>query len=300
MNKKSLLTITLSCLLILSVILASKKNEIEEQEDNMSQGMQIYPVLIPAAVDFCGEDVPLDKFEIKERLDRELLVNTFWQSNATLIIKRSKRHFKVIEPILKRYGVPDDFKYLAVAESGLLNAVSSAGAKGVWQFMSTSAKGYNLKVTSEVDERYHLEKSTEAACQYLLEAKAKFGSWTVAAAAYNRGTNGIRRDLNKQLISDYYDMHLNSETARYVFRILAFKTIMQNPKLYGYHIEDKDYYGSIPVINISVDTTIENISEYANQIGTNYHVLKSLNPWILGNKLTVSTTPYIIKAPLVN
>lgn len=299
-NKKSILTVVLSATLLFAVVIASRYTEIDEQEDKMSAGIQIYPVPIPKNLDFCGERVPLDKFEIKERLDRELLVNTFWQSNATLIIKRSKRYFTIIEPILKRHGVPDDFKYLAVAESGLQNAVSSAGARGVWQFMSSSAKDYGLEVTAEIDERYHLEKATEAACLYLLENKAKFGSWTLAAAAYNRGTNGVQRDLNKQHVSDYYDLHLNSETARYIFRILAFKTIMQNPELYGYHLDDKHYYGSIPTINITIDSTVENISEYATQLGTNYHVLKTLNPWILGNELPISNTPYTIKAPLVD
>jgi hypothetical protein len=299
MNTKSTLIVLISSTLLIS-ILASRYTEIDEQEDNTTTGMQIYPVVLPTSLDFCGESVPLDKFEIKERLDRELLVNAFWQSNATLIIKRSKRYFEIIEPILKRNGVPDDFKYLAVAESGLQNAVSSAGARGIWQFMSSSAKRYGLEVTDEVDERYHLEKATEAACEYLLKGQAQFGNWTMAAAAYNRGNNGIRRDLNKQLISDYYDMHLNSETARYVFRILAFKTIMQNPKLYGYHIENKDYYGTVSTTNITIDTTIVNLSEYANQLGTNYHVLKTLNPWILGNELPVSKGEYTIKAPLVN
>jgi hypothetical protein len=166
--------------------------------------------------------------------------------------------------------------------------------------MASSAKRYGLEITDEVDERYDLEKATEAACEYLLKGYAQFGSWTMAAAAYNRGNNGIRRDLKKQLISDYYDMHLNSETARYVFRILAFKTIMQNPKLYGYHIKNKDYYGIIPTQNITVDTTIGNLSEYANQMGTNYHILKTLNPWILRNQLPVRNDTYTIKAPLVD
>jgi hypothetical protein len=300
MNIKSILIVLLYGTILLSIILASRYTEIEDQEDNMTEGMQIYPVLIPSSLDFCGEPVPLDRFEIKERLDRELLVNAFWQSNATLIIKRSKRCFKIIEPILKRNGVPEDFKYLAVAESGLQNAISSAGAKGIWQFMASSAKRYGLEITDEVDERYDLEKATEAACEYLLKGYAQFGSWTMAAAAYNRGNNGIRRDLKKQLISDYYDMHLNSETARYVFRILAFKTIMQNPKLYGYHIKNKDYYGIIPTQNITVDTTIGNLSEYANQMGTNYHILKTLNPWILRNQLPVRNDTYTIKAPLVD
>jgi membrane-bound lytic murein transglycosylase D len=280
------------------VFLGTKYSEYREQVNRLTSFYQIAPPGIPSNLDFAGEKVPLDKFEIKERLDREILVNTFWQSSTMLIIKRTGKIFPVIEPILKTYGIPEDFKYLAVAESGLINATSSAGAKGVWQFMASSGEAYGLEINNNVDERYNLEASTRAACVYLKEAYTKFGSWTLAAAAYNRGMAGIRNDLTKQQVDTYYDLHLNSETARYVMRILAFKTILENPENYGFFLEDKDFYAPEKTVDIEIDSTITNISDYAQQIGTNYHVLKTLNPWIKGNELEVEEKPYIIKAPL--
>ncbi len=196
--------------------------------------------------------------------------------------------------------MPNDFKYLAVAESGLLNVTSSAGAKGVWQFMPSTAKSYGLEVNEEVDERLHLEKSTLAACQYLKEAHTRFGSWTLAAAAYNRGPAGVERDLAKQLVRDYFDLHLNTESSRYVLRILALKTIFENQTSYGIHLKNEDYYGSTSTTDVFLDSSINNIAEYALQLGTNYHVLKSLNPWLKSNQLTVVDKTYTIKAPLVN
>ena len=175
-----------------------------------------------------------------------------------------------------------------------------SGAKGVWQFMQSTAKSYNLEVNGEVDERLHLKKSTIAACQYLKEAHTRFGSWTLAAAAYNRGPAGVERDLKKQQVGDYFDLHLNTETSRYVLRILALKTIFENQTSYGIHLKNEDYYGSISTINVVVDSSINNIAEYALQLGTNYHVLKSLNPWLKSNELTVVNKTYTIKAPLVN
>ncbi|MFB1012238.1 MAG: lytic transglycosylase domain-containing protein [Bacteroidia bacterium] len=293
--------IAIASFLILTLIFSSaKKDENAEQEDVISQGSKVVAVPIPSQINFAGEQVALDKFEVKERLDRELLVNSYWQSNSLLMIKRSKRAFEIIEPILAEYDVPEDFKYLAVAESGLLNVTSSAGAKGVWQFMQSTAKSYNLEVNAEVDERLHLEKSTIAACQYLKEAHIRFGSWTLAAAAYNRGPAGVERDLKKQQVGDYFDLHLNTETSRYVLRILALKTIFENQTSYGIHLKNEDYYGSISTINLLVDSSINNIAEYALQLGTNYHVLKSLNPWLKSNELTVVNKTYTIKAPLVN
>jgi membrane-bound lytic murein transglycosylase D len=293
--------IAIASFLILTLIFSSaKKDENAEQEDVISKGSKVVAVPIPSQISFAGEQVALDKFEVKERLDRELLVNSYWQSNSLLMIKRSKRAFEIIEPILAEYDVPEDFKYLAVAESGLLNVTSSAGAKGVWQFMQSTAKSYNLEVNEEVDERLHLEKSTIAACQYLKEAHTRFGSWTLAAAAYNRGPAGVERDLAKQQVGDYFDLHLNTETSRYVLRILALKTIFENQNSYGIHLRNEDYYGSISSINILVDSSINNIAEYALQLGTNYHVLKSLNPWLKSNELTVVNKTYTIKAPLVN
>lgn len=293
--------IAIASFLILTLIFSSaKKDENAEQEDVISNGSKVVAVPIPSQINFAGEQVALDKFEVKERLDRELLVNSYWQSNSLLMIKRSKRAFEIIEPILAEYDVPEDFKYLAVAESGLLNVTSSAGAKGVWQFMQSTAKSYNLEVNGEVDERLHLKKSTIAACQYLKEAHIRFGSWTLAAAAYNRGPAGVERDLKKQQVGDYFDLHLNTETSRYVLRILALKTIFENQTSYGIHLKNEDYYGSISTINVVVDSSINNIAEYALQLGTNYHVLKSLNPWLKSNELTVVNKTYTIKAPLVN
>ncbi|MEJ6661321.1 MAG: lytic transglycosylase domain-containing protein [Bacteroidia bacterium] len=293
--------IAIASFLILTLIFSSaKKDENAEQEDVISKGSKVVAVPIPSQINFAGEQVALDKFEVKERLDRELLVNSYWQSNSLLMIKRSKRAFEIIEPILAEYDVPEDFKYLAVAESGLLNVTSSAGAKGVWQFMQSTAKSYNLEVNGEVDERLHLKKSTIAACQYLKEAHTRFGSWTLAAAAYNRGPAGVERDLKKQQVGDYFDLHLNTETSRYVLRILALKTIFENQTSYGIHLKNEDYYGSISTINLLVDSSINNIAEYALQLGTNYHVLKSLNPWLKSNELTVVNKTYTIKAPLVN
>ena len=293
--------IAIASFLILTLIFSSaKKDENAEQEDVISKGSKVVAVPIPSQISFAGEQVALDKFEVKERLDRELLVNSYWQSNSLLMIKRSKRAFEIIEPILAEYDVPEDFKYLAVAESGLLNVTSSAGAKGVWQFMQSTAKSYNLEVNGEVDERLHLKKSTIAACQYLKEAHTRFGSWTLAAAAYNRGPAGVERDLKKQQVGDYFDLHLNTETSRYVLRILALKTIFENQTSYGIHLKNEDYYGSISTINVVVDSSIINIAEYALQLGTNYHVLKSLNPWLKSNELTVVNKTYTIKAPLVN
>lgn len=299
MNKNYL--IALGTLLMVSlVVISAKKTEQAEQEEVMSEAPKVVAVPIPNQINFGGENIPLDKFEVRERLDRELLVNSYWQSNSLLMIKRSKRVFEIIEPILAKNGVPDDFKYLAVAESGLLNVTSPAGAKGVWQFMPSTAKNYGLEVNGEVDERLHLERSTAAACQYLKEAYARFGSWTLAAAAYNRGPAGVERDLGKQLVGDYFDLHLNTETSRYVLRILALKTIFENKTTYGIHLKNEDYYGSPGTININVDSSIGNIAEYALQLGTNYHVLKSLNPWLTSNELNVVSKTYTIKAPLVN
>lgn len=298
--KRNYLIVVASFLILTLIFSSAKKDENAEQEDVIAIGNKVVAVPIPDQISFAGEQVALDKFEVKERLDRELLVNSYWQSNSLLMIKRSKRAFEIIEPILAEHDIPQDFKYLAVAESGLLNVTSSAGAKGVWQFMQSTAKSYNLEVNKEVDERLHLEKSTIAACQYLKEAHARFGSWTLAAAAYNRGPAGVERDLAKQQVGDYFDLHLNTETSRYVLRILALKTIFENQTSYGIHLKNEDYYGSISTINVLVDSSINNIAEYALQLGTNYHVLKSLNPWLKSNALTVEDRTYTIKAPLVN
>lgn len=239
----------------------------------------------PDKMDFAGENVPLHIYDVKERLDRELLINVNLHSSTILIIKRANKAFPIIEPILAKYNVPDDFKYLAVIESSLLNSVSSAGARGVWQFMPETAREKGMEVSETVDERYHLEKSTEAACKYLVSAKGKFGSWTLAAASYNGGMNGITKQIEFQKVNDYYDLLLNEETARYVFRILALKEIMRNPVSYGFNIQPKDLYENLPVKKIEVDSAISDLAVFAKGQGINYKILKYHNPWLRDKKL---------------
>lgn len=253
---------------------------------------------IPGKMDFAGEEVPLQDPDIRRRMDRELLVNTYWQSNMLILIKRANEYFPVIEPILASYGVPDDFKYLAVAESSLDQLVSPAGATGFWQFMNGTGKDYGLEINSNVDERYNIEKSTRAACEYLLDAKKRMGSWTLAAAAYNAGNRGITRQQERQEVEDYYDLLLVPETSRYVFRILALKEIMGNPEKYGFHFEERDLYHAVPTYNVEVDTPVTNFASFAKEFGINYKILKIHNPWLreahLNNK---SRKSYQIKIP---
>ena len=256
-------------------------------------------VLYPKQMNFAGEAVPYYINDVQERLDREMITNLNYHTNTTLVIKRANKVFPVIEPILKQYGVPDDFKYLAVIESSLVNAVSPAGARGVWQFMPETAKEKGMEVTDQVDERYHLEKSTVAACKYLLEAKNKFGNWTLAAASYNGGMGGISKRLQEQEVADFYDLLLTEETSRYVFRILALKEIMQNPSKYGFDMPKEVLYQSIPVKKIEVDSTINNLATFAKSQGINYKVLKIHNPWLRDKKLINKTgKKYELEIPI--
>jgi hypothetical protein len=253
----------------------------------------------PSVMDFAGEKTPLELPDVKERFDRELIVNANLHGSMILIVKRANREFPIIEPILKKYGVPDDFKYLAVAESALVNATSSAGAKGVWQFMPATAKERGMEVTDEVDQRYHLIKSTEAACEYLLNAKEKMGSWTLVAASYNGGLTGVNRQITSQGVNNYYDLLLTEETYRYVFRILALKEIMQNPVLYGFTFRKDELYTGIPTRKVEVDSSILDLAAFAKQEGINYKILKIHNPWLRDKKLTVASgKKYEIEIPL--
>ena len=253
---------------------------------------KVYALKLPEVIDFSGEQAPLDALDISERLDKELLVNTYWQSNMLLLLKRSNKWFPIIQSILKEEGVPEDFKFLAVVESGLENLRSPKGAKGFWQLMPGTAKEYGLEVNSNVDERYHIEKSTRVACKYLLKAKERFGSWTLAAASFNRGMFGVDRLLKKQLVEDYYDLLLNKETSRYIFRILAVKEIMSNPNRYGFIFEENDLYMPIPVRKIGLDIPIINIAEFAKEHDINYKLLKIHNPWLIQNHLNNNSRKY--------
>ena len=293
MKKTNALLTTLGVVLISGIFVFGISGD--KKDKLLHEGTAMY---FPTTTDFAGETAPLHVVDVRERLDRELLINANLHSTTTLILKRANRAFPVIEPILQKYGIPDDFKYLAVIESGLVNAVSSAGARGVWQFMPETAKEKGMEVNDFVDERYHLEKSTEAACKYLLTAKNKFGSWTMAAASYNGGMNGVNKKIEEQQVTNYYDLALTEETSRYVFRILALKEIMKNPGKYGFNIYPTDLYSPIPTKKIEVDSTITDLASFAKTQGINYKILKIHNPWLRDKKLTVTTgKKYEIEIP---
>ena len=246
---------------------------------------KVHALHVPSQVNFAGELMQLDEDDLMERMDKELLVNTYWQSNTLLMMKRANKFFPQIERILKEEEVPDDFKYLALIESGLENLRSPAGAKGFWQILRTTGREYGLEVNSNVDERYNIELSTRMACAYLKKAKERLGSWTLAAASYNRGIAGINRILKKQQADNYYDLLLGTETKRYMFRILAVKEIMQAPERYGFFVEDAQLYSPLEYRTVAVDTAITNIARFSKQMSVNYKTMKIYNPWLLQNHL---------------
>ncbi|MFZ4542831.1 MAG: lytic transglycosylase domain-containing protein [Saprospiraceae bacterium] len=249
--------------------------------------------------EFSGERFPTEIFDVRERLDRELMVNAYLQSTTVLNIKLAARYFPQIETILKEEGVPDDFKYLAVAESTLRNVSSNAGAKGIWQFMKPTAIQYGLEVSEEVDERYQLEKATHAACQLLKDNYKRFGSWILAAAAYNEGAPRLAREMAEQRGKNYFDLNLNDETSRYVFRIMAIKEIMQHPEEYDFFVENEHLYEKLKECNeIVVEDTVENWADFAQSYNLNYRIFKVYNPWLIGQGLSNKTKKrYLIKIP---
>ncbi|HHH52173.1 MAG TPA: lytic transglycosylase domain-containing protein [Bacteroidetes bacterium] len=279
-----------------STINKSNIEFIKNKFDPLPQVIKTTP--IRQSYKFAGEPIPIQNFDIKERLDRELLVNSYYHSASIQNIKLSKRFFPVIEKILKKYNVPDDFKYLAVAESGLRNVVSPAGATGYWQLMKPLAKEMGLEVYEEVDERYDLVKSTETACKYLLQLKNKYGSWINATAAYNLGITKFYQAINKEKEKDFLNMNLNEETMRYLFRILAIKDVIEHPEQYGFYIDEADKYEPLTnYYNVKVDSTIDNLGDFAHKYGITYRKLKIYNPWLRSHKLTVKTKTYLIKIP---
>jgi len=253
---------------------------------------------VPEKVDFAGEPMPLNFFEVRESLERELIVNMNFHSNTLQCIKRISRYFPVIEPILAANGIPDDFKYLALIESDLMNKISPKGATGFWQFMPSAASDYKLEVNTEVDERYDVEKSTVAACKYLNDAYKIFGNWTMAAASYNMGKGGLSSKVKHQQCNYYYDLLLNEETTRYIYRIAAVKIIMSDPQKYGFFIPDNERYQPVPYIEVEVKTAVTDWVEFAFKHKTNYKMLKYLNPWIRDDKLTnITKKTYLVKIP---
>lgn len=299
MIKNLLAIIGLVCISGLFIFAVQKPVDKDvEPEQKIFNDYNVYAVKIPDGLNFAGELMPLSDPDVYERMDKELLVNTYWQSNGLLMFKRAQKYFPIIEPILKKHGIPDDFKYLAVIESGLTNAVSPAGARGVWQIMPATAKENGLEVNDNIDERYHLEKSTEVACKYLLQSKRNLGSWTLAAAAYNAGNAGVSRRLKEQDVDNYYDLLLGEETGRYMFRIVALKEILKNPKTYGFNFEESDLYSNIPTFNVIVDKEVPNFTAFAQQYGINYKILKIHNPWLRETRLNnKSGKEYVIEIP---
>jgi len=242
---------------------------------------------LPASASFSGEAVPMELPDVRERLDKELHINTYWHNNTIFLMKRAHRWFPQIEAILKKNNIPDDFKYLPLIESGLMNDISPKDAVGFWQIVKSAGKENGLEITDQVDERYDPVKATEAACRYLNKAYKKFGNWTSVAASYNRGMGGIERAIENQNVSSYYDLYLNDETARYVFRIIACKEIIEHPAKYGFNVKESHLYNPEPLRYVTVNETIPDLIAFAQKNGTNYKLLKRHNPWLRDEKLVV-------------
>lgn len=269
---------------------------------NMRDGdpaARYYAPPIPENMNFAGEKVPLERWDVKERFDRELMFNYYNQANVLFLMKLSNRYFPIISERLKAAGIPDDFKYLCVAESNLLSgARSGVGATGFWQFMSGTAPAYGLRTNDQVDDRYDIEKSTDAAAQYLKSAYQKFGNWTAAAASYNMGQGGYNGQATYQGTTHYYDLLLPEETNRYLFRILAFKHLLENAEALGFKLTEHELYPEIPFKTITVTATIPNLADFAKQQGTTYKMLRQMNPWMRGRSLTVAGgKSFVIKLP---
>lgn len=254
--------------------------------DLFPQGYKIVTPGYPSELEFCGEKVPLYNTDVRERIEREFIVNTYWHSATVLLLKKAHRWFPVIEPILAKYNIPDDFKYMCMIESNLSNVVSPAGAVGFWQLMKAAAVKYGLEVNSEIDERYHIEKSTEAACKYLRDSYEKYGNWTMAAGSYNMGLNGIDNQLERQKTNNYYNLVLNEETSRFVARIISMKIIHQNPERYGFDIPEEELYKPHKTYTVKVNSEVKHLADFAHRHSINYATLKYFNPWSRENYLT--------------
>jgi hypothetical protein len=277
--------VTILSIALLNIFIFSVDNPDDEFSKLFKENNHTYSLNTPKELSFANEPVPINIFDVRERMDRELMVNVYWQSQTLLLIKRAHRWFPVIEPILKRNNVPDDFKYLSVAESGLTNVVSPANAVGFWQFVEATGKMHGLEINDEVDERYSVERSTEAACNFFNKAYAQFGSWALVAASYNMGTSGLDKQIEKQKVRNYYDLLLNDETFRYVFRILAIKEVITHPVQYGFYFRMQDLYAPFENSVLSVDSSIPDLAEFSMQHQINYKTLKLLNPWLRQNYL---------------
>lgn len=277
----------------------NKTNKIETtHEDILSYDNVLATPPIPKTVQFCGEDVPIDIYYVREGLEKELIIHCYQHSRTIQTFKRSTRFFPEIEKILKEEGVPEDLKYLCVAESSLENVVSPSAAAGFWQFMESTGKNYGLEINDNVDERYHVEKSTRAACTYLKALKEKFGTWALAAAAYNMGENGLQRSISEQSVDNYWDLYLNTETSRYVNRIISYKLMFEEPEKYGVKLKLTECYRPIPYTEIAVDTTIPSLLDFAKANNILYRELKEMNPWLRNKVLPVRDKKYSVRVPV--
>lgn len=274
-----LLAVIFTTLRFFTFYSASPIDDKEHREEFNSQ-YAIYSLPLPKEVDLAGEPVPMEDPQVREAYDQELLVNTYWQSQTLLFLKRKARYFPQMRPIFQEHGIPEDLLYLSLIESGLTQVKSPAGAVSFWQIMESTGREYGLEISEEVDERYHLEKSTHAACRYLKKAYQELGSWTLAAASYNMGMSGVQRQLKRQSGDNFYDLTLNPETARYLYRLLAVQEIMEHPRDYGFHLRPQDSYDPIPTHRVAVDTAIDDLGKFANELGINYRILKFHNPWL--------------------
>ncbi|MBR6439665.1 MAG: lytic transglycosylase domain-containing protein [Bacteroidales bacterium] len=288
-------------LAIIAIILSIKAIKIAEKRPVSLEQIAIRSNDIEFADDisFAGERVPLEMFNIRERYERELLSTCYFHSNTMLLVKRSKRWFPVIEPILKKYGVPDDFKYLCVTESTLTNAVSPAGAVGFWQFLERTGKEFGLTINKDVDMRYNVELETEAACRYFLKSYEIYHNWTLVAASFNAGIRRLNKFLKEQKVNSYYDLLMADETERYIFRILAFKTILENPEQYGIYVSKSLEYKPFRYKTVVVRKSVDSWADFAKKHDITYKLLKIFNPWLRSNSLKVRKGEvYEIKIPL--
>lgn len=266
-------------------VFAFSSNTTDAPTPTETRPSTVKPFALPDVLDIAGEALPLHRQDVREKLDREILVNTYWQSNNLLMLKRSSKFFPIIEPILAKNHIPDDFKYLVLIESGLQNVVSPAGAAGYWQIMKNTGTEYGLEINSQIDERYHIAKSTEAACKYLSEAHDALGSWTLAAAAYNMGRAGAARRMEQQQVNSYYDLYLNAETSRYVFRIAALKYIHTHLEEFGYVYGDAHGYTFPHLDTLTVNSSVDSWIDWALEHGTTYQSVRHYNPWIRDDHL---------------
>lgn len=303
-DSKTILTVFVvisSSIVIIAIALGFKQSggETELVVKSDSVYYKVRPFTIPGVISFAGERMPIENFDTRESLEREILVSAYRHSSTILIIKKANRFNPMIEKILAKNGIPDDFKYLVAAESEYSNVISPAGATGFWQIMAATGREHGMEINQVVDERYDIEKATQFACDYFKKSYEKYGNWTLVAASYNSGRAGLDRQIEIQKQNDYYDLLLNEETARYVFRVVAYKLVISDPMAYGFNIGPEDLYPEIKYYEVKVDTAVKDFSDFAGKFNTNYKLLKYLNPWLRQPYLTSKQKKeYTIKIPV--